>query len=376
MICSQVAEKELCPKLKGLFTFGDWVHPEEFTKFCGRCERQLPDGTAELQMNEYAKKVKDPPLRSAFRAMAPLMPNEKSWIGVIIGQLNWLARQARADLLYGCSRIQQLAGANDPAALQELKVLVERACEPHTQVFKKLGCGMDQLIVVGVSDASFAGMPRGRLQGGSVLVVANPQVLEGEAPVCVIACRCAQRAVRSSLAAEISQAAPTMEEADYTRAFVAEALDGAFTLCGWLGAVAKWRQLSVLDSRTGYDLLNGSALGEDKRLAIDVAAMRQALQEDGASRMVRWVPGEEIIADDLTKLAGNGRLMKVMAMGSWALKDTEAAKPRSSGVMLPLENELFGSGGRQLQRGGLVSINRSPSWHRDGKKGSRRAFSV
>ena len=147
-ICSPVAEVELWPKLKGLFTFGDWVHPEEFTKFCGRWERQLPDGTVELQMNEYARKVKDPPSRSASRAMAPLMPNEKSWIGAIIGQLNWLARQARADLLYGCSRIQQLSGTNDPAALQELKVLVERAREPHTQVFKKLGCGMDQMRTV------------------------------------------------------------------------------------------------------------------------------------------------------------------------------------------------------------------------------------
>ena len=327
-ICSPVAEKELWPKLKGLFTFGDWVHPEEFTKFCGRWERQLPDGTVEVQMNECAKKVKEPPSRSAFRAMAPLMPNEKSWIGAIIGQLNWLARQARADLLYGCSRIQQLAGTNDPAALQELKVLVERAREPHTQVFKKLGCGVDKMIVLGVSDASFAGMPRGRSQGGSVLMLANPLVLEGAAPVCVIACHSGvlKRVVRSSLAAEISQAATTMEEADYLRAFMAEALDGAFTLRGWLAAVAKWRQMSVLDSRTGYDLLNGSALGEDKRLAIDVAAMRQALQEDGASRLVRWVPGEEIIADDLTKLAGNGRLMRVMSLGSWALKDTESAK--------------------------------------------------
>lgn len=43
-------------------------------------------------------------------------------------------------------------------------------------------------------------------------------------------------------------------------------------------AVAKWQQVAVLDSRTGYDLL-----GEDKRLAIDVASMRQAL-EDGAAR--------------------------------------------------------------------------------------------
>ena len=81
-----------------------------------------------------------------------------------------------------------------------------------------------------------------------------------------------------------------------------------------------------MDFKTGYDLLNGTSLAEDKRMAIDVASMRQALHEDGGSRMVRWVPGEEILADDLTKLVGNQKLVAVMEDGMWALKDTEEAK--------------------------------------------------
>ena len=36
--------------------------------------------------------------------------------------------------------------------------------------------------------------------------------------------------------------------------------------------------------------------------------------------------GEEIVADDLTKLIGNGRLMDVLEGGKWALKNTAAAK--------------------------------------------------
>ena len=81
-----------------------------------------------------------------------------------------------------------------------------------------------------------------------------------------------------------------------------------------------------MDSKTGYDLLNGESIGEDKRLAIDVASMRQALREDGAARLVKWVPGEEILADDLTKLLGNGKLMEIMSSCCWALKDTPVAK--------------------------------------------------
>ena len=63
-----------------------------------------------------------------------------------------------------------------------------------------------------------------------------------------------------------------------------------FSMTNWLAAVSKWRQVSVLDFHTGYDLLNGANVGEDKRLAIDITCMKLSLQEDGAARLVRWVP--------------------------------------------------------------------------------------
>ena len=123
--------------------------------------------------------------------------------------------------------------------------------------------------------------------------------------------RSSKKLVRSSLA----QAAQTMDEADFTRAVLAEATMKDFSMTNWLAAVSKWRQVSVLDSRTGYDLLNGTNVGEDKRLAIDITCMKQSLQEDGAARLVRWVCSDELISDDLTKLVGNSKLMEVMATG-------------------------------------------------------------
>eukprot|EP00913_Durusdinium_trenchii_P012521 g11757.t1 len=367
LICSPRAEEDLWPSLKRLFTFGDWVHPKDFVKFCGRYEKQMEDFSVVIQMDEYGTKIKEPPVRAAGQTLEPLTPNERSWIGTIIGQVSWLARQVRGDLLFGCSRIQQLAGVGDASALQELKILVDRARVPRRQVFRHLGCDLETMVVLGVSDASFSGMPRGRSQGGSVLLVANPTILEGEARVNVLTFHSSllKRVVRSSLAAEISQAATVMEEADFLRALMAEALDPAFQLRNWMASVAKWRQLAVLDSRTGYDLLNGTSLGEDKRLAIDVASMRQALQEDGAARAVRWVPGEEILADDLTKLIGNGRLMDVLEGGSWALKDTETAKQLRADAA-PSINTLTGASGvsqRPDVMSGSLSVwaSRSPA---------------
>ena len=321
------AQDDIMGRLNSLFNFGDWQRPEQWTKFCGRYERQQPDFSVHFQMDDYADKLLDPPIRPPNQRH-PLQPNEKKWIGTICGQLNWMARQCRADLSFGVSRVQQLAGVDDPAALVELKLLVDRARVGTTIKYEHLGCDLKQMVMVCASDASFAGMPRGRSQGGCVISMANPKILDGPSQVAVLSWHSGllKRVVRSSLAAEISQAAASMDEGDFCRALLAEMTQQTFTLAGWLPAVAVWKLILVLDSRTGYDLLNGTSLGEDKRLAIDIAAMRQALQEDGASRLVRWVPGEELIADDLTKLSGNGKLMNVLATARWALKDTEAAR--------------------------------------------------
>ena len=103
----------------------------------------------------------------------------------------------------------------------------------------------------------------------------------------------------------------------------------------------------------------GANHGEDKRLAIDIAAMKQALFEDGGSRMVRWVPGHEHVADDLTKLIGNGRLAEVLSQNLWSLKDNDQAKELRSDAAARkrryrqkvLEERSALEKGRRLQRG-------------------------
>ena len=45
---------------------------------------------------------------------------------------------------------------------------------------------MSEMIVLAVSDASFAGMPRGRSQGGLVVAFANLKILEGQSKLCIV----------------------------------------------------------------------------------------------------------------------------------------------------------------------------------------------
>eukprot|EP00438_Fugacium_kawagutii_P019634 Skav232807 [mRNA] locus=scaffold614:489248:497143:- [translate_table: standard] len=334
MIGHPTKAQHIWDQLKKEFTFGEWREARAgWTKFCGRYEIQLEDGTVEVQMDEYSDKVEFPPKRpepvgARDVIEAKLTDKEKKWIGHVCGQLNWLARQCRADLLFGVSRVQQLAGVDDPKALEELYILVERAKQHRRVKFSALGCSLEEMLVLAASDASFGSMPRHRSQGGTVVLLANPKVLEGKAtaiPV-VYGSGLIKRVVRSSLAAEVSQAAEALEYADFVRAVIAEAVMFSFSLRSWLPCVAQWRLIAVLDSRTGYDLLNSASHGEDKRLAIDVAAIKEALYEDAAARCVRWVPGYAHVADDLTKLTGNGMLMEVLFENKWSLRDTDEAK--------------------------------------------------
>lgn len=315
--------------LKEEFSFGEWRSAQEgWQKFCGRHERQLADFSVEIQMDEYGKKVEMPPQRGPQDLTRLLDDAELKWVGHVCGQLNWLARQCRGDLLFGVSRAQQLAGCKLPDALAELKILVERAREPRRCRFVRLDTEFDQVVFLIASDASFGAMPRSRSQGGTVLMVGHPAVLEGQGTVNVLqfSSSLLKRVVKSSLAAEISQAAEALDDGDFLRAVVAAATSEAFALKEWMATVSRWKLVLVLDTKTGYDLLQGANHGEDRRLAIDVAAMKESLHMAESSRLVRWVPGPFQAADDLTKLMGNGILMKLLEENLWSLKDTEESQ--------------------------------------------------
>lgn len=77
----------------------------------------------------------------------------------------------------------------------------------------------------------------------------------------------------------------------------------------------------AIDARTGFDALQGEGSGSDKRTALVVAAIREALLEPDSSASVRWLPGPQHTADGLTKFAGNGVLEQVACQGLWPLRD-------------------------------------------------------
>ena len=224
--------------------------------------------------------------------------------------------------------MQQLAGLNRPSAIKWVNLAVKRAREPVTFRVRNLECALDEIVVVSASDAAFGAMPGGASQGGVLVMLVSPKVLEGEGPVCIVEGSSSkiQRAVRASMSAEVLSLATAFEHGDYVRAVFAELTDPSFELGKWKLSVKKWRHVLATDARTGYDALNNETVPSDRKIAIDIGVLRQALLESSGNTFVRWVPGHEMPCDGLTKWQHNRALTNVMSNGVWALADNPTAQ--------------------------------------------------
>ena len=119
--------------------------------------------------------------------------------------------------------------------------------------------------------------------------------------------------------------ATAYEHGDYLRAVVAEVLRPNFRLSQWKMFASQWRHILVMDAKVAYDALKSETAPTDRKLIVDIAVLREALEDSVNSGFVRWVPGREIPCDGLTKWYANGSLERLMTTGVRSLTDTETA---------------------------------------------------
>eukprot|EP00435_Cladocopium_sp_Y103_P067474 s325_g30.t1 len=298
------------------------------TKFCGRYEVQDPI-TKEFtySMADYVQNIPEVPQYNGTKE-AKLEDGERLRLSSVLGQVNWAARQGRYDLSYGVSHCQQMIGQGTKEAIDWARRLWKRAQEKVEIKVPKLGCNLEDIVVVSASDAAFAAQPNGGSQGGVTCLLAHPGVTDGEAPVAIVEALSMkiQRVVRCSMSAELSMAAEAFEHGDYIRAVLAEVLNPNFELKRWKWYASRWKHYLVIDAKTGYDVLNSECMTSDRKIMIDAAVLREALTEEGMENYVRWMPGREMVSDGLTKWLDNHVLGRVMMSGRWSLVDTPEAK--------------------------------------------------
>ena len=77
----------------------------------------------------------------------------------------------------------------------------------------------------------------------------------------------------------------------------------------------------VTDSRNLFQTVHSTSLTEDTRLITDVAAIKESL-ESGEVTKIKWVSGENMLADCLTKAGAPGTsLLRVMKTGKYLIPE-------------------------------------------------------
>ena len=306
-------------KLKTRFPYRKWrVGSGEF---CGVQYMQDPH-TKEIRYHqkEYAQHLRPIYLtkeRSKDRE-ALATDKEISALRAINGAANWLASQSRPDLASQSSFSQQCFPKPKVKDLLVANQLVHRARQySHVEITVKY-LPWDSLGICFHSDAGFANASNNSTQAGYILSFVSGDLNDNQptawSPFCWKSYKL-PRVVSSTLAAESQSFSTASAISEWMALMIVEARHQSFDL----RSAAQVKQQGFIHSSTDvsnkmtevtgitdckslFDHLTSMSAAskcEDKRVAIDLAVLRQCIARTGLK--VRWCPTELMLADGLTK---------------------------------------------------------------------------
>ena len=275
--------------------------------------------------------------------------------------------------------MQQILDAN--ATLRKLKKVTGYVYIPRVS--------LEDCCLVAFSDASHANMPGMGSQGGYMLFVANNGVASSDDQAAMVewSSHRIKRTVRSTLAAEAAALSEAQDRAEHARVVLAEMLGTNISV--WSDAL-KIPCYYVIDANSLYDLLNKQgSLPQERRVALDILAMREALERD--SDKLRWVPTRHMLADMLTKRMKMGPYVShVLSHGRLSLVESPEAshviqgkKPDGDVYMMEIASDKIED--LMSHREATSTVGHAPSLGREdmskpgaldkGKKGEREITS-
>ena len=334
-------------ELQDVLKFGS-LDTEDSFSYCARIISQTADGIRVTCPNTAAK-VRPILVKGARRSQrdSPATDVEINQLRSVLASLNWVARVCRPDICYVLSNLQTV---QRKALVQDLldcnKVLKHVQDTPDIGIFYKYyAYEFEKAIIVHFTDASHAadfdtsqsGEKLGnRSQSGRMLCLASPQFLEtGEGHLHLIEyhSNVVKRVCRSTLQAETLSMVQGYEESEHLRA-VLHGLEQEHQNSHWVTASMDARTVVQLtDCRSLDDHLRQGGLSStgDKRLAIDLSAMRQVVWRQpgelhgdplyheevpqNASTKVVWIETSTMLADALTKKMKSSQLDNFLKTG-------------------------------------------------------------
>ena len=338
-------------ELQTRFKFGKFKYLEEEEKgvsFNGRRLRKTEDGTYLIDMQKFVEeRMKEVPLEvgRAKQKEAAATESERSAARAAIGAITWAAKEGRPDCAASASIIASCLNRLKIQDVLDLNKAIRDAKKTASMTLRIQPIPMEKLVWGTITDASYANAEGGASQGAFGVFTAHSDLIEkGEGVTNLLHWKSGKmhRVVNSTLAAEAQSLSKGLSELAWSITVFNELTTENFDLRDWEKAVKKQRtialaktecdstlkkSLCIVDAKSLYDHLVKETVGttDDRRTAIEMQVIRQAMLETGA--VVKWVPHPRMFMDCLTKRSGNRQsLVELLDSGVFSLRDNEVKK--------------------------------------------------
>ena len=296
---NQSFEDEVVTSIRSYFNVGK--EETEAFKYLG-IELEHKKGQIRMNQQKYIDGISFIDISKSRAPMkeAPLNDDERHILRSKIGQILWVAKQSRPDVIFDvCS----LAGSLKDAKVEHLilanKIIRKIKSEKVQLKFQNLGT---EPVFMVYSDASFGNLSDGATQGGHMIFLGgeNGKV----SPICWNSKKL-RRVVRSTLAGETLAMADGID----TGVFLS-------TLYGELSRNKNPVLKCITDCNSLHDAIYSNKFVTEKRLRLEISGIKE-MTERGTVTNVQWVNTEKQLADCLTKKgASSKRLLKVFESGT------------------------------------------------------------
>ena len=307
-------------------------------RFCGKNIVQKENG---IEVDQYDAiegidyMVLEPERRKA--PGSPLTEAEKTLFRGLIGQMGWVTRQSRPDLMVNVSVASQSMGHPTVKDVVNLNKAVKQLKETSEAkwCFRPSDLKLEEAVVFCFADSSFANVGEAKSQCGYVVGLTSKKILDGEeVPIYVLETYSGsiKRVCRSTLAAEANGFLAGVEAGEFLRVLVMEVIHPTIPVYELDVHYLKEKIICITDARSLEQTLNKDAgQPQDKRVRILLAQVKDLLGEndfeDDSPAYAHWCDTSRMLADVLTKLGCDREpMLSALYDGTWCLKPSEEAR--------------------------------------------------
>ena len=314
-------------KLRAKYPFKHWKMNEG--EFLGRYLKKNNDGSISVNQKEYCDKMKTIELTRERRREkeADLNEKERSQLRGVAGALNWITTATRPDMAAATASVQQkITSAKVGDIAQANQAVAEARDHKHVTITIQ-SIPMSELALLVTADASWTSENDLKSQGAYMICATTKDVEQGH-PVTVSPLKWKsqkqERAVSSTLAAELLTVSKGVAEATWMRHFFCEASLENYDLTNDERQCMNIPIIAVTDNKPLYDHIHADhGICQDKRLAIEILLLRRDVRRYNVT--LRWIDTAQMLVDCMTKTRIKPQLMRhVLATGRYAIMEENA----------------------------------------------------